>query len=96
MFVVDIELDADLQRAAASDDLNDTVDYVEIYRFAKQTIEGHRRRYWNIWPRRSAISRCVTSGLWRRASKSKSRTLPLAEFRLPRRGDRTEAIIALS
>ncbi|PQV65504.1 dihydroneopterin aldolase [Abditibacterium utsteinense] len=40
MFVVDIEIDADLQRAADSDDLNQTVNYVEIYQFAKQTIEG--------------------------------------------------------
>lgn len=40
MFVVDIELDADLQLAAQSDDLNDTVNYVEIYRKAKEVIEG--------------------------------------------------------
>ena len=42
MFVVDIEIDADLQLAAASDDLNDTVNYVEIYGFVKATIEGPR------------------------------------------------------
>jgi dihydroneopterin aldolase len=40
MFVLDIELDADLQRAAESDDLNQTVNYVDIYQFAKTTIEG--------------------------------------------------------
>jgi dihydroneopterin aldolase len=39
-FVVDIELDADLQKAAASDDLNDTINYVEIYNFTKTVIEG--------------------------------------------------------
>ncbi len=42
MFVVDIEIDADLGRAAASDDLGDTLNYVEIYGFAKATIEGPR------------------------------------------------------
>lgn len=40
IFVVDIEIDADLHLAAASDDLNDTLNYVEIYDFAKQVIEG--------------------------------------------------------
>lgn len=40
MFVLDIELDADLQRAAESDDLHDTINYVDIYNFAKATIEG--------------------------------------------------------
>ena len=42
MFVVDIELDADLQLAARTDDLNDTVNYVEIYHEAKRVIEGPR------------------------------------------------------
>ena len=42
MFVVDIELDADLQRAAASDDLNDTLNYVEIYDYAREIITGPR------------------------------------------------------
>ena len=40
MFVVDIEIDADLQRAADSDDLNDTINYVEIYRYAGEVIQG--------------------------------------------------------
>ena len=40
MFVLDIELEADLQRAAQTDDLNDTVNYVEIYDFARATMEG--------------------------------------------------------
>ncbi len=40
MFVVDIEIEADLQAAANSDDLNQTVNYVEIYFFAKEVIEG--------------------------------------------------------
>lgn len=40
MFVVDIELDADLQKAADSDDLNDTVNYVDIYHKTKEVIEG--------------------------------------------------------
>lgn len=40
IFVVDIEIEADLQAAAASDDLNQTINYVEIYHFAKTVIEG--------------------------------------------------------
>ncbi len=40
MFVVDIEIEADLQAAADSDDLNSTVNYVEIYRHAQTVIEG--------------------------------------------------------
>ena len=40
MFVVDIEIDADLQRAAESDDLNDTINYVEIYRYVGEVISG--------------------------------------------------------
>ena len=40
IFVVDIEIEADLQAAADSDDLNKTVNYVEIYQFAKTIIEG--------------------------------------------------------
>lgn len=39
-FVVDIEVSADLQRAADSDDLNDTINYVEIFNYAKSVIEG--------------------------------------------------------
>jgi dihydroneopterin aldolase len=42
MFVVDIELDADLQLAARTDDLNDTVDYLSIYGEAKRVVEGPR------------------------------------------------------
>jgi len=42
MFVVDIELDCDLQLAAKTDDLNDTVNYVEIYGEAKRVLEGPR------------------------------------------------------
>ena len=40
MFVVDIEIDADLRLAAASDDLNDTLNYVAVYFEAKRIIEG--------------------------------------------------------
>lgn len=39
-FVVDVELEIDLQRAAQTDDLADTVDYVSIYNRAKAVIEG--------------------------------------------------------
>jgi len=39
-FLVDVELECDLSRAAISDDLNDTVDYIAIYRKAQDVIEG--------------------------------------------------------
>jgi dihydroneopterin aldolase len=39
-FVVDIEITADLQKASHSDELDDTINYVEIFNFAKATIEG--------------------------------------------------------
>lgn len=39
-FLVDIELECDLQRAAATDDLHDTVDYIALYRHAQLVIEG--------------------------------------------------------
>lgn len=39
-FVVDIEICADLQRASRSDDLADTINYVEVFEFARATIEG--------------------------------------------------------
>jgi len=42
IFIVDIEIEADLQAAADSDDLNQTLDYVEIYAFAQAVIEGPR------------------------------------------------------
>jgi dihydroneopterin aldolase len=39
-FVVDIELDADLQRSVETDALADTVDYVTLYKKAQEVIEG--------------------------------------------------------
>ena len=39
-FIVDIELDADLSRAASSDRLEDTIDYRRIRAIAKDVIEG--------------------------------------------------------
>lgn len=39
-FVVDIELSCDLSAAAASDKLEDTLDYVRIYNLARETVEG--------------------------------------------------------
>jgi len=39
-FVVDIELSCDLTAAAASDKLEDTLDYVRIYNLARETVEG--------------------------------------------------------
>ena len=37
---MDIEIDADLQRAADSDDLKDTINYVEIYNYVGEVIGG--------------------------------------------------------
>jgi 7,8-dihydroneopterin aldolase/epimerase/oxygenase len=39
-FIVDIALDCDLRAAGASDDLNDTLNYVAIYEAAQRIIEG--------------------------------------------------------
>src|SRR4028118_708550 len=39
-FVVDVELWLDLRPAGLSDDLAKTVDYGEVYRLAKQVVEG--------------------------------------------------------
>ena len=39
-FVVDIELSCDLTVAAASDRLEDTLDYVRIYNLAREIVEG--------------------------------------------------------
>jgi dihydroneopterin aldolase len=39
-FRVDLELSVDLRKAGESDDLNDTVDYGDVYRLVKSVIEG--------------------------------------------------------
>lgn len=39
-FLVDIELEADLAAAGASDALDDTIDYVAIYNAARAIMEG--------------------------------------------------------
>src|SRR5688572_840696 len=39
-FTVDIELECDLSSACLSDDVADTIDYVEIYNAAKAIMEG--------------------------------------------------------
>lgn len=39
-FRVDVELNADLRRAGASDDLADTVDYTEAFAVVRSVIEG--------------------------------------------------------
>lgn len=43
-FTVDVELEADLSRAARSDRLEDTVDYRRVYAIAKEVIEGEPAR----------------------------------------------------
>ena len=39
-FTVDIELECDLSAACLSDDVNDTINYVDIYNAAKEIMEG--------------------------------------------------------
>ena len=39
-FIVDIELECDLNAACVSDDLQDSIDYVAIYNAARDVIEG--------------------------------------------------------
>lgn len=39
-FYVDVELEADLSKAAASDDLAESVDYAEVYETVKSVVEG--------------------------------------------------------
>lgn len=39
-FTVDVELEADLKRAGASDRLADTVDYARAYREVREVVEG--------------------------------------------------------
>jgi 7,8-dihydroneopterin aldolase/epimerase/oxygenase len=39
-FSVDIELEADIARAARSDDISDTIDYRRVRAIAKEVIEG--------------------------------------------------------
>ena len=39
-FVVDLELRCDLRAAGVSDDLTKTVDYSEVYRMAREIVEG--------------------------------------------------------
>lgn len=39
-YMVDLDLRIDLRRAAQSDDVNDTVNYAEIYALVKEIVEG--------------------------------------------------------
>lgn len=41
-FYVDLELSCDLSRAGHSDNLNDTVNYADVYTTTKQVVEGER------------------------------------------------------
>jgi len=43
-FVVDVEVETDLARAGASDGLEDTVDYRQVYAAAKAVVEGPARQ----------------------------------------------------
>ena len=39
-FVVDLDIFTDLSKAGQTDDLNDTVDYSEVYRAVRDVVEG--------------------------------------------------------
>jgi dihydroneopterin aldolase len=39
-FRVDVELEADLRQAGASDDLRDTIDYTQAHALVRQVVEG--------------------------------------------------------
>lgn len=41
-FIVELELTTDLRRAGQTDDLHDTLNYVEIYEIVKQTAQNER------------------------------------------------------
>ena len=43
-FVVDVEVEADLERAGRSDRLEETLDYGAIYRVVQEVLEGRRHR----------------------------------------------------
>ncbi len=43
-YVVDVELVHDLARAAASDDLADTISYSDVYRTVREIVEGRSFR----------------------------------------------------
>ncbi len=43
-YVVDVELNYDLTRAAASDDLADTISYSDVYRAVREIVEGRSFR----------------------------------------------------
>jgi dihydroneopterin aldolase len=39
-FIVDVWLTRDLRRPGRTDDVNDTINYADVYRFAKNVLEG--------------------------------------------------------
>ncbi len=39
-FIVDLELELDLAKAGQTDDLNETVNYAEVYEITKEVLEG--------------------------------------------------------
>lgn len=43
-FIVDMELETDLSRGGASDQLGDTIDYGQVYRTVAQVVQGERHR----------------------------------------------------
>lgn len=42
-FIVDVEVECDLSRAGATDELVDTLDYVRVFEIAREEIEGEAR-----------------------------------------------------
>ena len=46
---IDLVLQLDLSRAAASDDLADTLDYADVYRRIVRSSRRIRTRFSNVW-----------------------------------------------
>ena len=42
-FVVDVEITRDLRRPGETDDVGDTINYADVYRFAKKVLEGRSK-----------------------------------------------------
>ena len=59
-FVIDVDLDIDLRKPCASDDLADTVNYSEVYQVVNDVIGGHSVNLLETLARRIADS--VLSG----------------------------------
>ena len=49
VFIVDVTLKVDLKDAGQSDDVEDTVNYGEVFEDVKTIVEGEPSKLMNIW-----------------------------------------------